>query len=85
MKILFSPRFKREYRKLEKGIQNIANKKTEIFSHNPFDPGLKTHKLNGRMKIFWAFSINYKYRIIFEFLDENNVRFYSIGDHDIYE
>lgn len=85
MKILYLPKFAREYKKLPKEIQELSEKKEEIFRENPFDKKLKTHKLHGPIKNFWAFSVNHKYRIIFDFLNKNTARFYSVGDHDIYE
>src|SRR3989338_4129773 len=57
----------------------------KLFRKNPFDTKLKTHKLHGTMREYWAFSISYSYRIGFTFLDRNLVRFHSVGTHDIYE
>ena len=85
MKILYLPRFEREYKKLPKEIQELADEKERIFRKNPFDSKLKTHKLHGPLSDFWAFSVGQKYRIIFDFTNKNTIRFYSIGDHDIYE
>ncbi len=85
MKILYHPKFKKEYKKLPDNIKNLAYKKEEIFRANQFDPRLNTHKLHGALFEFWSFSVNYKYRIIFEFIDNETIRFYSIGNHDIYE
>ena len=85
MKILYLPRFQKEYRKIPSEIHDLAEKKEKIFRKNSFDSVLKTHKLHGALAGFWAFSLNYKYRIIFDFADKNIVRFYSIGAHDIYE
>lgn len=85
MEILYSSRFQKCYRKLVPEIQDLADKRIEIFIKNSFDSRLKTHKLNGVMETFWAFSVNYKIRIIFEFIDKNKAKFYSIGNHDIYE
>ena len=84
MQIFYSSKFEREYRKLPEDIKKIAEIKERIFRKNPFDPQLNTHKLGGRLKSFLAFSINQKYRIIFEFADQNTVWFHSIGDHTIY-
>jgi len=84
MKIFYRSRFEREFKKLTKKIQNLAEEKEEIFRKNPFDLRLDTHKLHGPLRTFWAFSVDYKNRIIFEFCDKNSVRFYSIGDHNIY-
>lgn len=85
MKIIYLPKFARQYKKLPRGIKSLAIDKEKIFRQDPFDSSLKTHKLHGELKTFWAFSISYKYRIIFDFADKSTVRFYSIGDHNIYE
>lgn len=85
MKILYLPKFAREFKKLPKEIQKIAEEKEKIFRKNPFDSKLKSHKLHGPLASFLAFSIDHKFRIIFDFADKNTVRFYSIGNHDIYE
>jgi len=86
MKILYLPKFERLYKKLPINIKSLAEERERIFRKNPFDLILKTHRLHGGLNSFFAFSINYEYRIIFDFEDKekNIVRFYSIGKHDIY-
>jgi len=61
----------------------MAEKKENVFRVNPFDSRLKTHKLHGQLKNQWSFSIDGKYRIIFEF-EESDIIFLDVGDHDIY-
>ena len=85
MKIYYSSKFAREYRKLPLAVKEIAEKKEKFFKRNPLDPQLKTHKLKGALKDFWAFSINQKYRVIFEFVDSNEIWFHSVGEHSIYK
>jgi len=85
MKILYSSKFAREYRKLPLKIKKIAEEKEKIFRKNPFDPRLKTHKLKGSLKDFFSFSIDQKYRIIFEFIGSDTVWFHSVGEHSIYK
>ena len=63
----------------------IAEAQEKIFRLDPFDSALKTHKLKGRLREFWAFSIRYQYRIIFEFADDNTIYFHSVGTHDVYQ
>ena len=46
---------------------------------NPFSTCLKTHKLKGKLNQLWSFSVNYGYRIIFEFADSETVYFFDIG------
>lgn len=84
MKILYLPKFAREYKKLPRRIQELAERREKMFRKNPFDPRLKTHKLHGELGDFYSFSINYEYRIIFDFLDGETVRFYKVGTHNIY-
>ena len=85
MKIEYLPRFARQYKKLPENVQKEAEKKENIFRKDPFDLRLKTHKLGGSLFGFWSFSITHSYRIIFEFVDNGLVRFYQIGNHDIYK
>lgn len=84
MKIYYSSKFAKEYKRLPKRIKLLAEKKEKSFRKDPFDPQLKTHKLTGRLKEFWSFSIDYNYRIIFEFRNKNTVWFHSVGTHGIY-
>ena len=85
MRIYYSSKFEREYRKLPKEIKALAEEKENIFRKNPFDSRLDTHKLHGRLKEYWAFSIVDKYRIIFEFAEKDIIWFHSVGDHSIYQ
>lgn len=47
-----------------------------------FNSKLRTHKLSGKLKELWAFSVAYDCRVIFKFLDENKVFLIDIGGHD---
>jgi len=85
LKIYYSSKFFLEYKKLPLDVKKIAEKKELIFRENPFDSRLNTHKLKGNLKGFIAFSVNQKYRIIFEIINPNLVWFHSIGDHSIYK
>ena len=85
MRIYYSSKFATEYKKLPLKIKKIAERKEQIFRKNPFDPRLKTHKLKGNLKGFLSFSINQKYRIIFEVINSDTIWFYSVGDHSIYK
>jgi len=85
MKISYSSKFEREYRKLPMSVKRIAETKEDIFRVDPFDARLKTHKLKGGLKDFWSFSIDDKYRIIFEFISKQEVWFHSSGTHAIYK
>lgn len=85
MQIYYSSKFKQEYKKIPRPIKILAGEKEKIFRQDPFDKRLDTHKLHGRLKEFWSFSLDGKYRIIFEFAGRNIVWFHSVGDHSIYD
>ena len=85
MRIYFSSKFGREYKKLPMEVKEAAEEKEKLFRINPFDPMVKTHKLTGKLKDYWSFSVNSKYRIIFEFVKEDTVWFHSVGSHRIYD
>lgn len=85
MKIIYASKFLREYKKLLRKIKILAEEKEKIFRKNPFNSVLDTHKLHGRFKEFWSFSIGYKFRIIFEFGENNTIYFHSAGNHDVYQ
>jgi addiction module RelE/StbE family toxin len=85
IQVAYSPAFVRAYKKYFKGHQNkqhIFQEKVDLFMQNPFNPLLKTHKLKGIMKDFFAFSIEYDLRVIFYFISESEVIFEDIGSHD---
>lgn len=85
MNIEYSPKFARLYKKLPKEVKDSADIKVTLFRRDPFHPGLKTHKLIGPLKRYMAFSIDFKHRIIFAFIDPKTVRFHTIGDHSVYQ
>ncbi|MEK7535713.1 MAG: type II toxin-antitoxin system mRNA interferase toxin, RelE/StbE family [Patescibacteria group bacterium] len=85
MKIYYLSSFERLYKKLPKNVKEEAKAKEKLFRQNPFDPKLGTHKLHGPLSDYWAFWVNNRDRVIFEFGDKNEIWFYKIGDHSIYE
>ena len=70
---------------MQKNKQKIAIIREKIFRNNCFDSRLKTHKLTGSLKDYWAFSVTYSERILFRFINEKEVIFYKIGTHEIYK
>lgn len=85
MKIFYTKKFEREYKKLNKDIKLKIESRENVFRKNPFSLTLKTHKLSGELEGFWSFSVDFKNRIVFEFIDNKTIFFHSIGDHDIYK
>ncbi|MBI3075031.1 MAG: hypothetical protein HYY92_02355 [Parcubacteria group bacterium] len=57
--------------------------RTVLFKSNPFHPRLNTHKLHGKLKNQWSFSIDNRYQVLFEF-DGAGVIFLDVGAHELY-
>ncbi|NOY35500.1 MAG: type II toxin-antitoxin system mRNA interferase toxin, RelE/StbE family [bacterium] len=83
MKIVHSPKFERAIKKLTASLVEKVIERTLLFEKDAFDPRLDTHKLHGKLKNQWSFSVDRKYRILFEF-DGSDVVFLDVDDHDLY-
>ena len=84
MQLYYSSKFERAYKKLPQKIKSALGEKEALLRKNPFNSTLNTHKLSGRLEGYWAFWIDQKYRVIFEFSGKNILWLHSVGDHSIY-
>ncbi len=85
MEVSFSSAFKRSFKKRIKGNTDLEERfwqKLELFTVDPFDPSLKTHKLSGKLKDVWSFSVDYDARVLFYFETDGSSIFIDIGSHD---
>lgn len=83
--VIWDQGFKKSYKKKIKNNSELKKRfwtALKAFSNEPFDPQVKTHKLTGKLKGYWAFSVDYDCRVIFKFIDKNNVFLIDIGGHD---
>jgi len=85
MEIEYSSHFKRAYQKLNVVIQKKAERKETLFRKDPFSAVLETRKLHGKLKEFYSFSIDNKFRIVFKFITGKKVIFLDVGNHDVYK
>lgn len=82
--IVYTPKFLKKFKELDGEIKRAAAEKEKIFEKNPFHPSLRLHGLKGKLGRYWSISVNMNYRIIFEYKENGDVLFLSIGKHDIY-
>lgn len=87
MLVSFSGSFKKAYKKsLQKGgISEEGFKEAlGLFIENPFDERLRTHKLSGKLKGLWSFSVAFDARVVFYFTNDKPEKavFVNIGSHD---
>lgn len=79
IELVWDTGFKRSYKK-RISIDNQLKEKfwdsLELFTTDPFDPRLQTHKLTGRLSGYWAF-------VIFMFIKaKKKVLLLDIGSHE---
>jgi mRNA-degrading endonuclease YafQ of YafQ-DinJ toxin-antitoxin module len=53
-----------------------------MLTKNPFHPALRTHKLVGKLEGLWAFSVAYDCRVVFRFMNGDEVLLVDIGSHE---
>ncbi len=82
--IYYHPQFRKSFLNLPEDLQKIARVKIVLFRNSPFNSALKTHRLHGKLKNHWSFTVKGQYRIIFIFQQESDVIFLDIGPHNIY-
>jgi mRNA-degrading endonuclease YafQ of YafQ-DinJ toxin-antitoxin module len=85
IKIAWDHGFRSVYRKKVKNDPALKKrfwKALGLFSKNPFHPILRTHKLVGKLEGLWAFSIAYDCRVVFKFMNGNDVLLIDIGSHE---
>jgi len=85
MLIRHTSKFRKAYKKMPKAVKVKAEEKEKIFRNNPFDTRLDTHKLHGKYKEYFAFTVVGQYRIMLAFSGKEFVDFVNIGTHEIYK
>ncbi|MEG3838969.1 type II toxin-antitoxin system mRNA interferase toxin, RelE/StbE family [Microcoleus sp. herbarium14] len=90
MKIGWTPKSIRTFKKLVRKnpqLRPLIEATLELLSEDCFHPSLRTHKLTGDLSGIWWCSIDYDYRILFEFAlapedEEEAILLLKMGSHD---
>ncbi len=85
MQIKYKPSFLREFKKLPVEIQEEAKEKILLFQDESNHKRLRVHKLQGRLKDFYSFSVTYSHRIVFIYEDTQTAVLVAVGDHAVYK
>ena len=81
----YTQEFIRRYDKLPDVLKEGVKKKIQLFKDRKNHQRLKVHKLHGKYAGFFGFSIDRKYRVMFEWISTQEARFHTVGDHSIYD
>ena len=87
MEVSFAPSFVRKYTTLPATLKAEIRERIDLFRNTKNHQMLQVHKLHGSLKEQYAFSVNYKVRIVFWYTktQPKEAILLSIGDHDIYD
>jgi len=84
MEVYYKQSFVKQLKKLDEDLRKEIIAKIELFKDKENYKFLEVHKLKGRLKNFYSFSVNYRYRIVFQYESKNEVVLLMVGDHDVY-
>lgn len=90
MKIGWTPKSLRAFKRLTRKnptLRPLIEETLRQLIQDPFQPSLHTHKLKGDLSNIWSCSIDYNYRILFEFVQdldnkEEAILLINLGSHD---
>jgi mRNA-degrading endonuclease YafQ of YafQ-DinJ toxin-antitoxin module len=87
MGIVYAPTFIRMFKVLPEALQDEIIEKIELLRSSDHHRALKVHKLSGRLKGRYSFSVNYRTRIVFTYSRSKprEIGLLAVGDHVIYD
>ncbi len=83
--ILFTEKFIKMVRELESSLRDDVYARVNELRDEKNHQQFKVHKLHGKYKNFYGFSVNYRIRIVFEKLSSKKFLLHIVGGHEIYE
>jgi mRNA-degrading endonuclease YafQ of YafQ-DinJ toxin-antitoxin module len=84
LNIKYSHHFVRKVSKLEDSLVEEIQDKIELLKDENNHQKLKVHKLHGVLKGSMSFYVNYKIRVIFEYISNKEIVLEDVGGHDVY-
>jgi addiction module RelE/StbE family toxin len=81
MIIQYTPRFKKQYKKLSVKLQNQFDERLQLFFEDPTNPMLRTHPLKGTYSGYWSINISGDLRAIYLQKGDELIIFALIGTH----
>ena len=86
IEISYTKKFLKMFNVLDDDLQDRAEEKIEQFKDKENHKALEVHKLKGKFKGSYAFSIDRKNRIAFGYgASKQEVILLAVGSHDIYK
>jgi toxin HigB-1 len=80
--VKYTKTFIKKLTKLEDSLIYEIKDKIELLKDKKNHKKLKVHKLHGRLKGAYSFYVNYKIRVVFEYLSKTEIILEDVGPHD---
>ena len=81
MIIGYSKKFKKQYKKLPKSVQDKFDERLILFLNNQRNSILGVHKLHGKLRNLYSIRVTGDIRAVFDEINSDTVEFVSIGSH----
>ena len=81
MTIIYSKRFKKQFKKLRSGGKKKFEERVNIFIENTSVSLLNDHALHGKLSHYRSFSITGDIRVLYKQVEKNVVMFIDIDTH----
>lgn len=81
MIVKYTPKFKKQYKKLPDKIQGQFDQRVKLFVINPSDTKLRNHPLKGNFAGYWSINISGDLRALYRKEGDEVVIFGLIGTH----
>ncbi|MDP3645946.1 MAG: hypothetical protein Q8R25_02565, partial [bacterium] len=88
IEVFLSPPFDRLIRRLDPPIREAVSETIAKFKNEKNHKQLKVHTLHGNLMGLHAFSIDYRHRIVFQWIGsfgKKRALLLDFGDHSVYE
>jgi mRNA interferase YafQ len=88
VKFLYSEKFNRKINVIAKSNRDLAKEVfelIELLNDDPYNPGLRLHKLRNDFEEYWSISAGDNLRIVFYYIEDTIVLFDIGGHEEVYE
>lgn len=82
--IVHTPKFQRSLQTLSLDLIDKTVERIALLQKDLFHPSLRTHKLHGKLSGLWSFSVDQKFRVIFQRVG-SSIILLDVGDHALYQ
>ncbi len=86
MHFVYSPQFRKQYKKLSQKTQTQVDARLLLFVEESYHPQLQNHKLHGEYANYRSLNVSGDLRVVYRMVDDEAVLLFALGTHsELYE